>query len=165
MTVTAVDKDIDQLTLRMTAEFAATPERVWRLWADPRQLERWWGPPSWPATFTRHDLTPGAHSSYHMTGPDGDEAHGWWEIVTVEPPHQISFRDGFADPDGTPKPKMTVTEANVTIEAIGDGTTRMIMSSRFPSREAMQQVLDMGMEEGLRSAMGQIDAILLEVPA
>ena len=165
MTVTAVDKDIDQLTLRMTAEFAATPERVWRLWADPRQLELWWGPPSWPATFTQHDLTPGAHSSYHMTGPDGDEAHGWWEIVTVEPPHQISFRDGFADPDGTPNPKMPVTEANVTIEAIGHGTTRMIMSSRFPSREAMQQVLDMGMEEGLRSAMGQIDAILLEVPA
>ena len=67
--------------------------------------------------------------------------------------------------DGTPNRKMPVTEANVTIEAIGDGKTRMIMSSRFPSREAMQQVLDMGMEEGLRSAMGQIDAILMEVPA
>ena len=53
----------------------------------------------------------------------------------------------------------------MTIEAIGSGTTRMTMSSRFPSREAMQQVLDMGMEEGLRQAMGQIDAILMEVPA
>ncbi len=165
MTVTAVDKDLDQLTMRMTAEFAATPERVWRLWADPRQLERWWGPPTWPATFTSHELVPGAHSAYHMTGPNGDEAHGWWEIVAVEPPTSLAFRDGFADKDGTPDPKMPVTEANVTIEAIGVGTTRMTMSSRFPSREAMQQVLDMGMEEGLKQAMSQIDAILLEVPA
>src|SRR4051812_40832107 len=97
MTVIAVDKDLDKLMLRMTAEFAATPERVWRLWADAGQLSRWWGPPSWPATFTEHQLTPGGHSSYHMTGPNGDESHGWWEIVTVEPPQRISFRDGFAN--------------------------------------------------------------------
>ena len=164
MTVTAVDKDIDQLTMRMTAEFAATPERVWRLWADPRQLERWWGPPAWPATFTEHELTPGAHSAYHMTGPNGDEAHGWWEIVAAEPPQSLAFRDGFANADGTPNPELPVTEANVTIEAIGDGKTRMVMSSRFPSREAMQQVLDMGMEEGLREAIGQIDGILAQDP-
>jgi len=165
MTVTAVDKDIDKLTMRMTAEFAATPERVWRLWSDPRQLERWWGPPTWPATFTSHELAPGAHSAYHMTGPTGDEAHGWWEIVAVDPPKSLAFRDGFADKDGTPNTGLPVTEATVTIEAIGSGKTRMTMSSRFPSREAMQQVLDMGMEEGLREAIGQIDAILMEVPA
>ena len=165
MTVTAVDKDIDALTMRMTAEFAATPERVWRLWSDPRQLERWWGPPTWPATFTNHELTPGAHTSYHMTGPNGDEAHGWWEIVAVEPPRALAFRDGFANQDGTPNPDLPVTEAKVTIEAIGGGKTRMVMSSRFPNREAMQHVLDMGMEEGLRQAMGQIDAILARDPA
>jgi uncharacterized protein YndB with AHSA1/START domain len=165
MTVTAVDKDLDQLTMRMTAEFAATPERVWRLWADARQLERWWGPPTWPATFTSHELTPGSHSAYHMTGPNGDEAHGWWEIVAVEPPQSLAFRDGFANVDGTPNPEMPVTEARVTIVPIGEGKTRMTMSSRFPSREAMQQVLDMGMEAGLRQAMNQIDAILIEVPA
>ena len=44
MTVTAVRKDLDALTLILTAEFEASPERVWDLWADPRQLERWWGP-------------------------------------------------------------------------------------------------------------------------
>jgi len=162
MTVTAVDKDLDKLILRMTAEFAATPERVWRLWADAGQLSRWWGPPSWPATFTEHQLTPGSHSSYHMTGPNGDEAHGWWEIVAVEPPQKIAFRDGFANQDGTPNMELPVTEADVTIEAIGDGKTRMIMSTRFPSQEAMQQVMDMGMEQGLREAVGQIDAILAE---
>ena len=45
MTVTAVRKDPETLTMTLTAEFDATPERVWELWADPRKLERWWGPP------------------------------------------------------------------------------------------------------------------------
>ena len=55
MTVTAVRKDPAALTMTLTAEFDASPERVWELWADPRQLERWWGPPTYPATFTAHN--------------------------------------------------------------------------------------------------------------
>ena len=38
----------------ITARFDASIERVWRIWSDPRQLERWWGPPSFPATVTEH---------------------------------------------------------------------------------------------------------------
>ena len=76
MTVTAVHKDPDALTMTLTAEFDASPERVWQLWADPRQLERWWGPPIYPATFTRHDLAPGSRVEYHMTGPERRPATG-----------------------------------------------------------------------------------------
>ena len=53
MTVTAVRKDPEALTMTLDAEFDASPERVWQLWADPRQLERWWGPPTYPATVHR----------------------------------------------------------------------------------------------------------------
>ncbi len=50
MTVTTVDTDLDARTLTLVAEFDAPVERVWELWADPRKLERWWGPPGYPAT-------------------------------------------------------------------------------------------------------------------
>ena len=50
----------------------------------------------------------------------------------------------------------------MTIEPIDAGRTRMSIESRFPSTEAMEQVLAMGMEEGLTQAVGQIDAILAE---
>ena len=58
MPVTDVNKDLDALTMTITAEFDAGAERVWEMWSDPRQLERWWGPPSYPATFVDHDLSP-----------------------------------------------------------------------------------------------------------
>ena len=97
-----------------------------------------------------------------MTGPEGDQPRGWWEIVEMEPPHRLVFRDGFANDDGTPNPDMPVNEARVSIEDIGGGRTRMSIKSIFPSTEALEQQLAMGMEEGLTQAVGQIDAILAE---
>src|SRR6478609_6251421 len=125
MTVTAVRKDPEHLTLTIDAEFDASPERVWQLWADPRQLERWWGPPNYPATFTRHDLAVGSRVEYHMTTPEGDQPKGFWEIVSAEPPHRLAIRDGFANADGTPNTDMPLGEMNVEIVALDAGRTRM----------------------------------------
>ena len=161
MSVTAVRKDPDQLTMTLDAEFDASPERVWQLWADPRQLERWWGPPTYPATFTKHDLAPGSRVEYHMTGPQGDQPRGFWDIVEVDPPRSLVFRDGFANDDGSPNTDLPSNEVRVTIAEAG-GRTRMSIASIFASTAAMEQVLAMGMEEGLTQAVGQIDAILAE---
>ncbi len=164
MTVTAVRKDTDNLTMTVDAEFDASAERVWQLWADPRQLERWWGPPTYPATFTKHDLTPGSRVEYHMTGPEGDQPKGYWDILETDPPRSLVVRDGFANDDGTPNADFPTGEMRVRIEEIGDGRSRMSIESLFPSTEAMEQLLAMGQEEGLKQAIGQIDAILAEDP-
>jgi uncharacterized protein YndB with AHSA1/START domain len=162
MTVTSVQKDPEALTLTLTAEFDATPERVWDLWADPRKLERWWGPPTYPATFTAHDLAPGSRVEYHMTGPSGDQPRGYWDILEAEPPRRLVFRDGFANNDGSPNDDFPRSEVQATIEPIEAGRSRMFIESRFPSTEAMQQLVAMGMVEGLTEAVGQIDALLAE---
>ena len=62
MPITRVNKDLDAHTMTVFAEFAAPISRVWALYADPRQLERTWGPPPWPATVVEHDLRPGGRS-------------------------------------------------------------------------------------------------------
>ncbi len=160
MTVTAVRKDPQGLTMTVDAEFDASPERVWQLWSDPRQLERWWGPPMYPATVTAHDLRVGGRIEYFMTGPSGDQPHGYWEVLEADPPRRLAFRDGFADADGRPNSDMPLTEAFVTIADAGDGRTKMSIESRFPDTAAMEQLLAMGMEQGMTEAVGQIDAIL-----
>lgn len=162
MTVTAVRKDAEALTMIVDAEFVASPERVWQLWADPRQLERWWGPPAYPATFTKHDLVPGSRVEYHMTGPEGDQPRGYWEILESDSPHRLVFRDGFANADGTPNSDLPLSDVRVAIHDVGNGRTRMSIESVFPGAAAMEQMLAMGMEEGLTAAIGQIDAILEE---
>jgi len=162
MTVTTVRKDPESLTMTLEAEFDASPDRVWQLWADPRQLERWWGPPTYPATVDSHDLRSGGRVEYHMTGPSGDQPRGFWQVVSAEPPHRLLFRDGFANADGTPNSDMPMNDVEVTIKALDERRTRMEIASIFPDTAAMEQVLAMGMEEGLTQAVGQIDALLAE---
>lgn len=161
MPVIEVRKDASALTLTVTAELAAPVERAWQLLADPRQLERWWGPPSYPATVTEHDLTPGGRVLYHMTGPEGDTPHGWWRVLAVDPPYTLDVEDGFADADGNPDPDMPSMTMRFRLEATAEGT-RMTTVTTFPSLEAMEQLVAMGMEEGIRAAAGQLDGILAE---
>ena len=160
MTITDVRTDPDALTMSITAQYDATPERVWQLWADPRQLERWWGPSGYPATVVDHDLRAGGPVTYFMAGPDGQRYGGWWDVEQVEAPNHLRFTDGFADADGDRNRELPVTTAEVTIAATDDGTTVMTVLSRFPSVAAMERLLEMGMDEGMRAAMGQIDAVL-----
>jgi uncharacterized protein YndB with AHSA1/START domain len=160
MTVTAVRKDPDNLTMTLTAEFPVSPERVWQLWADPRLLERWWGPPTYPATFDSHDFRTGGRVKYHMTGPEGDQPRGWWRMISVDEPKRIELEDGFADADGNPIEGGPTTIMVATIEEASEGGTDMVITSTFPSIENMQEMLNMGMEEGLAEALGQIDALL-----
>lgn len=160
MTVTNVLKDKEALTMTIEAEFDAPVDRVWRLWEDPRQLERWWGPPTYPATVVEHDLTEGGTVTYYMTGPEGDKPRGWWRILAVEPPHRLEFEDGFADDEGNPVDTMPSMIIRVAISDQGQGRSAMRVQTTFPSIEAMEELIAMGMEEGATGAFGQIDEVL-----
>jgi uncharacterized protein YndB with AHSA1/START domain len=160
MTIVKSHKDPEALTLTLVAEFGASPERVWQVWEDPRQLERWWGPPTWPATFVRHDFVEGGTSQYYMTGPDGEKAGGWWRTTVIDAPTRLEFDDGFSDDNGEPNTSMPIVHGVVTLDAIDKGT-RMTSVTSFDSLEHLEQMIAMGMDEGMRLAMGQIDDILL----
>jgi uncharacterized protein YndB with AHSA1/START domain len=158
MTVTNVHKDPEALTMTITVELDASVERAWQLWADPRQLERWWGPPMYPATFVDHDLKPGALVTYFMTSPEGQKHYGWWEVIAVDAPTRLEVKDGFADDTGKPKDDL-VGRMVVTLNE-RDSKTVMDITSHFPSAEVMEQLLSMGQEEGMVQALGQIEGIL-----
>jgi uncharacterized protein YndB with AHSA1/START domain len=161
MTVISSTKNPEALSFTLVAEFDADVKRVWQIWEDPRQLERWWGPPTWPATFSQYDFTPGGEASYYMTGPEGEKAGGWWRITDIQAPNRLEFDDGFADDNGAPVEAMGAAHATVTLEDIG-GRTRMTVQSVFESEDQMNTMMEMGMEEGMREAAGQIDALLAE---
>src|SRR5436309_14743051 len=149
MPVTDVRQDLDNLTLTITAEFAAPVERIWQVYADPRQLEKVWGPPTYPATIVDHDLSPGGRMTYFMTGPQGDKHAGYWQITDVDEPRSFSFDDGIADLDYTTNPAMPASH-NVYASSTNASGTRATYVITYDSAEAPQQVLDMGVVEGAK---------------
>jgi uncharacterized protein YndB with AHSA1/START domain len=159
MTVISTDKDVDKLSLTLVADFDADPDRVWEVWEDARKLERWWGPPTFPATFTRHDFVVGGESRYFMTGPAGETPRGWWRMDAIDKPRRLEFANGLAGEDGEPVPGVEPMSGYVTFEAI-DGGTRMTAVTQFLDTAQMETMLGMGMQEGMTQAIGQIDALL-----
>ena len=158
MTVIVVDRDPVTRTLTIVAEFDKPAQRVWQVWADPRQLERWWGPPTYPATVVDHDLTVGGRVTYYMTGPHGEKLHAWWRIVSVDPPRSLRFEEGNAE-DTWPNDQAPTTSIEVRLVETAERTT-MTITCRFAPIADKEQVPDTGAEEGMRLAVGQIDALL-----
>ncbi|BAH37849.1 hypothetical protein GAU_0807 [Gemmatimonas aurantiaca T-27] len=150
------------LTLTVIGDYAVPVERLWDAHVDPRQLERFWGPVEWPATFIRHEVAVGGESQYYMTGPDGTKAHGWFRFTAVEPLKRFALIDGFGDATGAPDPAMPTMEMVFTFQSTATGS-RVQNVTTFPSVEAMEQLVNMGMVDGIKSAMSQTDAVLADL--
>jgi uncharacterized protein YndB with AHSA1/START domain len=162
MPVTDVITDAENLTMTVVADLAAPVERVWDAYSDPRQLERFWGPPGWPATFTHWDHTVGGKANYTMNGPRGEKASGTWEFLNIDGPNGFEVLDAFADEDGTPNPDLPSMRMTFTFTPTAEGT-RMVNTSYFASAEALEQVVAMGAVEGTTLAMSQLDAVLQDL--
>ena len=160
MPITSVTSDPKALTLTVVGEYPVSVERLWDAWADPRQLEKFWGPPTWPATFIRHDMVVGGGSQYFMTGPDGERTSNcYWKFLRIDAPHRLEVRNGFALEDGSPDPGMPGMTIEFRFESTGTGA-RFTGVTRFESLEGMEQLVGMGMVEGMTSALGQLDDLL-----
>jgi uncharacterized protein YndB with AHSA1/START domain len=162
MSVVSVVKDADARTMTITARFDAPIARVWQIWSDPRQLERWWGPPTYPATVTEHDLAPGGTVAYAMTGPEGDRHHGRWRVRAVDPPHRLEVEDAVADADGSPSPDRPASVMRVNLSELAGGGTQMVLTVAWAGDEGMEWMVATGTDAGMTAAVGQIDELLKE---
>ncbi len=162
MPVTEITSDPAALTMTIRAEFDAPLERVWATFTNPRQLERFWGPPGWPATFTAFDLAPGGIAHYFMTSPTGERHHGRWEFLRIDGPNGFEVLDGFTDATGNLLAGMPVMRMVFAFASSAE-VTRFVGVTHFDSLEALEQTIAMGAVEGTRMAMAQLDAVLQDL--
>jgi uncharacterized protein YndB with AHSA1/START domain len=162
MPIVSLTPDTAALTLTAVGEYPVTVARLWQAWTDARQIERFWGPPQWPATFMEHDVRVGGGSRYYMTGPEGQTSHGFWTFKAVEPGRTFEAVDGFCNPEGSPIPEMPGTILRVSFEATEAGA-RFTAVSTFADLESMEKLIAMGAVEGYRSALSQMDALLADL--
>ena len=97
-----------------------------------------------------------------MTGPTGDQPHGYWDIVEVDAPSRLDVRRRLRPRGRDADTDFPTDDGRVTHRADRRRPDADVHRDRFPTAEAIEQVLAMGMKEGLTEAVGQIDAILAE---
>ena len=162
MPVTSVTTDTEALTMTLVADFPVPAQRLWDAFADPRKLERFWGPPGYPATFGHYELSPGGYIHYWMTSPEGQKFYARWDVTTVDAPRSFTVSETFADEHAVSDSSMPAGTMTVSVESTATGA-RLTVLSASPTLEALQQVIEMGQEEGMTQAMGQLDTVLADL--
>lgn len=162
MPVTSMTTDPEALSMTLVADFPVPVERLWSAFADPRKLERFWGPPGYPATFGSYDLRPGGIAHYWMTSPEGERFYGRWDFEEVDEPSRIVARDAFANAEGEIDASIPAGRMTLVFESTTDGS-RVTVVSASPTAEALEQVIAMGQIEGMTQAFGQLDTVLADL--
>lgn len=138
--------------------FHAPRELVFRAWTDAEALKQWWGPRVYPTTYCTVDLRVGGAWHYMMLGPNGEEAWGKAIYDEITPPERLVYRDWFSNAAGDlVPPESTIT---VTFTDHGGGKTLLRSVSHYASAEGRQQVLEMGVVEGIGETLDRLDEYL-----
>ncbi len=128
---TAEPKNAEPLCLRMTRQFEAPRERVFRAFADPEQLVKWWGPTGMHVVDHAIDVRVGGAWRTTIRNEAGDDYTMSGIYREISAPHRLVFtwaweRDGERG-----------HETVVTIDLIEDGhrTELNFMQEIFESEE------------------------------
>ena len=148
--------------LVVTRRFAAPRRLVWMAYSDCAHLKHWWGPQGWELTHCELDFRPGGTWHYCMTGEYEGNTMESWGMATyeeIDAPQRFVYRDAFSDAEGNINPDLPQMVITVSLEEI-DGETLLTSSTLFDSADARQQVIDMGMEEGMADTWDRLDDLL-----
>lgn len=161
MPVMSATTDAAARSMTFVAELDAPVERVWLLWADPRQLERWWGPPGYPAVITEFSFAPGGRMLYRMVGDeDGERLDGVLTFLTIDEPTALTYEDAFIPADA-PGEGLPTNRSVVGLEPLARGT-RMTIEVTFLTESDYDDAVAYGAFEGYEAALGQLDEILTQ---
>ncbi len=150
---TQITADPDVPAVRITREFDAPPEKVFRAHTDPELVVRWLGPRDTEMRIDHYDCrTGGSYRYVHLLGDDEFGFHG--SFHEVRPSELIIQTFAFeGDPD-------SVALERLVLEDLGDGRTRLTATSLVDSFEARNAFLASGMEVGVREGYERLDELL-----
>jgi len=156
---TEIAKDEKNKQLRITREFDAPVEKVWKAWTDSKLLDQWWAPKPWKAKTKSMDFREGGTWLYSMIGPDGAEQFCRADYTMIAPGKQFKGRDAFCDRDGNITNEFPGMMWNCMFSKSENGTL-VEVEVTFDSLEDLEKIVQMGFKEGFTAAHGNLDEVL-----
>lgn len=147
-------------TITINREFAAKRQLVWDCYTKSELLDRWFAPKPLSTKTKFMDFSEGGHWHYAMVEPNGQEYWGRMDYQTIRPIDHYTSLDGFCDDTGALNPDLPRSTWNVTFS---DAATHTLVETvvSYASPEALEQVIKMGLKEGLTSTLERLDELLL----
>ena len=138
----------------MSRVFDAPRERVWRIYTDPNMIPKWRGPRRLTTIVEKMDVRVGGGWRYLQKDEQGNEFAFRGEYKLVDPPNQLVATFEFE-----PMAGQIVTDSYL-FEAMLDGKTQVTVKSTFDTLEALEGMLQSGMEGGAEESWDRLEEIL-----
>ncbi|MHA7963834.1 SRPBCC domain-containing protein [Paenibacillus sp. CAU 1782] len=158
---------VEGTLLTLEREFDAPKELVFEVHSSAEHLKQWWGPRGWELTHCSIDFRPGGVWHYCMTCKDknqgeyfGMESWGKGIYKTIDAPNEIQYTDYFSDAEGNIAEGMPPSQNVWEFKALEGNRTLLVNKARYESEEAIRQVLEMGMEQGIDETLDRLDEYL-----
>ena len=137
----------------------APRERVFRAFAEPEHLAKWWGPNGFTTTTRAFEFRPGGVWDFIMHTPDGTDLPNWIEWREIVPPERIVYLHGEGDDD----PRAFVS--TVTLVERGP-VTEVTMRAVFATKEQCDAVIEQyGALERGTDHLGRLSAYVVDLIA
>lgn len=159
---TEITKDLKNKKLRVTRNFNAPVELVWRTWTDAELLEQWWAPLPYKAVTKSMYFEEGGCWHYYMLGPEGDKHWCRVDYLKIVSHKFFTAKDAFCDEQGTVNethPRM-LWRNNFHPN---NQETEVRIEISFNSVEEIEKIIEMGFKEGFTAAHGNLDELLLKI--
>ena len=162
MNDTIFTEDFDQKQMIMEREFNGPIELVWRAWTEAELLDQWWAPKPWKSETSHMDLSEGGYRLYAMVSPEGERHWNKTIYLKIQAEDFLDVEDFFCDEDGNEKKELPATKWRVLFTTTPSGT-KVQTTTTFYTREAMKQLIDMGVKEGTRMTHDNLDELLIKL--
>lgn len=146
-------------TLTMRRAFDAGRELVWDCYTRQELLERWFAPKPMTTRTKSFDFREGGHWHYVMVEPNGTEYWGWTDYLAISPVEYYTANDAFSNEAGEINNELPGAQWKVSFLDKGDSTVVESVLT-FESVEGLEEVVKMGMEEGMVATWGALDELL-----
>ncbi len=154
--------DREKNTITVKREFAARRSLVWDCYTQSEMLDQWFAPEPFTTKTKSMDFSEGGHWHYAMIDPEGKEYWGWTEYIKIQPIDFYETLDAFSDSEGNINKDLPRAEWQVQFTDKEENTL-VVTTVQYDSLEALDQVINMGMKEGLTSTLERLDKLLLSV--
>lgn len=152
------DKEKNTLTIRRG--FMAGRSLVWDCYTKRELLDQWFAPKPLTTKTKSMDFREGGHWHYAMVEPNGTEHWGLTEYVKIKPKDYYTALDAFSDADGTINKDLPRAEWLVAFKDKGKNAL-VETTATYQSLADLEQVIQMGMEQGMMATLEKLDELLL----
>lgn len=142
--------------IEIVREFDAPRELVYRAHVDPDLLARWLGPRRLTMKVHRCDIERGGGYAYTHIDTDGTEYNFWGAVHDAREPETITQTFGFEGAGDSASLERAV------FDDLGDGRTRLTITSVVFDVETRDAMLRSGMKDGVEQGYEELDRLLAD---